>query len=517
MSENKVDVVVVGIGAAGSVLLSKLARAGMNVVGFEAGPFWDSEEDFASDELSMLNELLWLDERLSAGQNPIELGRPNSGRGVGGGTVHFVGYALRFHEDDFRTRTVDGVGDDWPITYWDLEPYYTEVEVFNQVSGPTFFPWGTHHGPYPKRSLDRACMHETFRRGCERLGVDSTSGPMFIISSPTKDRSACTYRGFCKFGCKPKAKSSTLVTYIPDAVRHGAKIIPNSMVARVNLNDNGLVKSVTYIQDSKELEQEAELFIISGYAIETPRLLLNSKTGKHPDGLANSSGLVGKNLMVHPADFVIGKYEEMIRQYRGPQGLALTQAWYTRKPGDGFARGYTIETETLQPIEFSQALIKGKGIWGRQLVEEMRDYNHYASFGIVGEALPSKSNTVTLSDELDEYGIPRAKVTYSYLDNDKKLISHAVKKCREIHEAAGAIETFHYPATAHLLGTCRMGKKPETSVVDEWCRSHDIPNLFVCDGSIFVTGAGVNPTLTVEALAARTADYIIESSKRLEL
>lgn len=188
MSENRADVVIVGVGAAGAVLAAKLARAGMSVIAFDAGPHRDSEEDFVSDELSMMDELFWLDERISAGQDPIELGRPNSGRGVGGGTVHFIGYALRFHEDDFRTRTVDGVGEDWPITYRDLEPYYAEVEKYNQVSGPSVFPWGAYQGPFPKRSHARSCMHETFQRGCEALGARSTAGPMFIISSPTKDR-----------------------------------------------------------------------------------------------------------------------------------------------------------------------------------------------------------------------------------------------------------------------------------------------------------------------------------------
>jgi len=315
----------------------------------------------------------------------------------------------------------------------------------------------------------------------------------------------------------PKSKSSTLVTYVPDAVKHGARIVPNSMVTRVNHNKSGRVKSVTYINDGKEMEQEGEVFIISAYAIETPRLLLNSKSEQFPDGYANSSGVIGKYLMVHSTDFVLGKYKEMIRQYRGPQGLALTQEWYTRKPGDDFVRGYTIETETLHPIEFSQALIRGKGVWGRQLVNDMRDYNHYVSFGIVGECLPSENNTVTLTGEPDQYGVPRAKATYSFLDNDKKLIEHGVQKCEEIHEAAGAVETFHYPTTAHLLGTCRMGNDPRTSVVNKWCRSHDVSNLFICDGSVFVTGAGVNPTLTVEALAARTADYIIYAKKRGEL
>lgn len=315
----------------------------------------------------------------------------------------------------------------------------------------------------------------------------------------------------------PKSKSSTLVTYVPDAIRHGAKIIPNSMVTGINLNKQGLVKSVTLLNNGRETEQEGNTFIISGYAIETPRLLLNSRPALFPEGIANSSGVVGKYLMVHSADFIIGKYEKMIRQYRGPQGLTLTQEWYTRKPGDNFVRGYTIETETLHPIEFSAALIKGKGVWGQRLTDDMRDYNRYVSFGIVGECLPSENNTVTLSNELDQYGIPRARVTYSCLDNDKKLIEHGVQKCREIHEAAGATEMFHYPGTAHLLGTCRMGNDPRTSVVNKWCRSHDIPNLFICDGSVFVTGAGVNPTLTVEALASRTADYIIDAKKRQEL
>lgn len=188
MSAGKPDVVIIGIGGAGAVIAAKLAQEGISVVGLEAGPHWDSERDFASDELSMMDKLFWLDDRISGGHDPIELGRANSGRGVGGSTIHFVGYALRFHEDDFRTRTIDGVGDNWPINYYDLESYYAEVEKFNHVAGPTFFPWGVYHGPYPQRSHYRACMHETFRRGCEALGIPSTVGPMFIISSPTKDR-----------------------------------------------------------------------------------------------------------------------------------------------------------------------------------------------------------------------------------------------------------------------------------------------------------------------------------------
>ncbi|PZR94786.1 MAG: hypothetical protein DLM69_12215 [Candidatus Chloroheliales bacterium] len=286
------------------------------------------------------------------------------------------------------------------------------------------------------------------------------------------------------------------------------------MATRVNLDRQGRARSVSYIRstdDGKQHEEEqaAALIILSCYSIETPRLLLNSAQAGHPDGLANSSGLVGKGLMVHPAHSVYGRFSEMVYQYKAPPTLAISQDFYETDPANDYLRGYTIEPIGTFPIGFARQAAASLGLWGERLRHFMLDYNHYAGWGIVGECLPADGNTITLEpDERDQYGLPIARVTFSWGDNDRKLIKAGIEKQRQILEAAGAEVTWVTEDTAHLLGACRMGSDPRQSVVDQWCRSWDVPNLFICDGSVFVTSAAVNPSLTIEAIAARTADYI---------
>ena len=198
--EQEVDAVIVGLGAAGGVLLRDLAKAGLSVVGIDAGPFWDPAADFVSDELHA-RILNWQDTRLSTGKNPIRFGHNNSGRGVGGGTVHFTGVFYRFHASDFEMKTRDGVGEDWPISYWDLEPYYSKLEQEIKVSGPREFPWGEFHGPYPYPEREPISGNaQIFRRGCEALGIRSTTAPLAILSAPYEGRPPCINRGFCNQG-----------------------------------------------------------------------------------------------------------------------------------------------------------------------------------------------------------------------------------------------------------------------------------------------------------------------------
>ncbi len=517
------DICIIGTGAAGGVLAKELAEAGFKVVALEAGPHWVPERDFVSDEKAA-DQLYWTDRRVTAGNDPIELAGNVTGKGVGGSTVHYTMVALRMHEEDFRIKTLEGVGEDWPISYENLEPYYDKVERELGISGPLRWPWGPHRrGPYPYREHPLNAVADLFVRGCERLGVTWSPAPIATISAPKDDRHPCVYRGYCNFGCSTNAKSSTLVTYIPKAIRAGAEIRAGCMAARINVDEHGRARSVSYYRSDGdggyvEEEQRARVIIVSCYAIETPRLLLNSACVQFPEGLANSNGLVGTHLMIHAANNVYGRFDDPVRQYKAPPCLALSQDFYATDPHNDYARGYTIECVGPFPIQFAQIVSGGKRMWGERLRTVMQDYNHYAGLGLNGECLPHSFNTVTVvPEEHDQYGLPIPKVTFSWGENEKRLIKGGVARMRQILEAAGGEDVFEADDTAHLMGGCRMGSDPRNSVVDQWCRSWDVPNLFICDGSVFVTSSGVNPSLTIQAIAARTADHLIDAARRGEL
>ena len=507
--DDEVDYCIVGVGSAGGVLVQRLARAGYRVVGIEAGPFWDTERDWVSDEAGS-HKLYWNELRVTGGENPVTLGANNSGRGVGGGSVHWAGFTPRFHPSDFRVYSEDGLGADWPISYWDLKPYYEMLEREMPVAGPAYFPWGDPHG-YPYGPHPMGGVGDVLLRGCTKLGIRvSAGGPVAITSGSHGDRPHCIYRGFCIQGCKVGAKQSTLVSHVPDAIRHGAEIRDNCMVARINLGKDGHVTGVTYFDpDGREKEQKAKVVIVCGYAIETPRLLLNSACPGFEDGLANANGIVGKYLMVQAGNVVLGRFPDLIRMYKAPPAHALTEEFYETDPKRDFARGFAIQTVGPLPISFAKQMMVAKGAWGWGMRRAMMDYNHWAGLGLLGEILPWEENRVELADDTDRHGLRVAKVTFALHDNDKKLIAFGKKKVEDVMWAAGAEEVVQEARYAHLVGGARMGNDPRTSVVDKFGRSHDIPNLFVCDGSVLPTQGSANPGLTIQALAARTADYLI--------
>lgn len=506
----EVDFVIVGVGSAGGVLLQRLARAGFRVIGFDAGPFWDTERDWVSDE-SGSHKLYWNDLRITGGSEPITLGENNSGKGVGGGSVHWAGFTPRFHPSDFSVYTDTGLGADWPISYEDLKPYYEMMETEIPVSGPAYYPWGDPHG-YMYGSHPIGGVASALIKGCTKLGIPVVAGgPVAITAGSFDNRPHCIYRGFCLQGCKVGAKQSTLISHVPDAIRHGAEVRPNCMVARINMGKDGHATGVTYFDEQMhEQEQRAKAIIVSGYAIETPRLLLNSACTGFEQGLANSSGMVGKYLMVQAGNVILGRFDEPVRMYKAPPANALTEEFYETDPHRDFVRGFAIQTVGPLPIAFAKQMMSAKGAWGWGLRQLMMDYNHWAAFGFLGEILPWEDNRVGLAEEKDQYGLPVAKVTFGLHDNDRKLIKFGVAKTMEVMSAAGAEEVVQEARYAHLVGGARMGNDPRTSVVDKFGRSHDIPNLFVCDGSILPTQGSANPGLTIQALAARTADYIID-------
>lgn len=508
-----VDFCIVGSGAGGGVLAQRLASFGFSVVALEAGEWHDTEKDMVSDEAGSAR-LFWNDPRITGGDDPLEFGANNSGRGVGGSTIHYAGFCPRFHPSDFRVKTLDGVAVDWPIDYDDLEPYYERMEREYPVSGPARYPWGKPHG-YPYAPLQAGTAGQQLIDGCVKLGIPVVAGgPVAIPAGRMGKRPHCIMRGFCLLGCKVGAKSSVMVSHIPDAIAHGAEIRTRAMAAEIALDEQGRAAAVRYFRTDKDgavshEEQRARAVVVAGYAIETPRLLLNSTSSRFPDGLANSSGLIGKNLMAQAGPVVWGKFDKMIRQYKAPPACAITEEFYETDPKNDFVRGYALQTVAPLPIAMAHLIVDEDGCFGETLLTRMQDYNHYAAIGVLGEILPSERNRITPHPaEKDQFGIPAPAVTFSRGENDRRMMRAGIAKARAVLEAAGATETHAVDRYAHLVGTCRMGFTPDDSVIDRWLRSWDVPNLFICDGSVLPTQGSANPALTISALAARTADWL---------
>jgi len=514
--DEAVDFAIVGTGCGGSVLAAKLAAAGHSVVAFDAGAFYRPLEDFASDEREQ-EKLYWLDERISGGDDPIELGSNNSGRAVGGTTVHFQMVTLRFRPEWFRSRSLLGYGHDWPVDWREMWNYYGAAEDAMKIAGPLRYPWGPPRERYPYREHELSASALVLARGAEAMGVDWCATPTASISAPRGEANPCAYRGFCKIGCATNAKQSMLVTYVPWAIEAGAEIRDLAMVGRIETGPDGRATGVHYRRNSRWRFQKAKAVIVAGYSVETPRLLLNSACPRHPDGLANSSGLVGKGLMVHANHAVWGVMEEEIRWYKGPPSLAVCEHWNYEDAGKDFFGGYAFMSQGPLPTDFATSLVSNEGVFGHELRKWMGRYNHMAGLKIVGETMPQETNRVELSDETDALGLPIPKVTYAYCDNDRRLAAHAQDFMGRTLEAAGARDLFRTAGTAHLMGGCRMGDDPATSVVGPDGRSWDIDNLFVCDGSLFPTGGGVNPSLTIVANALRIADRIRDLAARGDL
>jgi len=514
--DEAVDFAIVGTGAGGGTLACKLAEYGFSVVALDAGPYWRPLEDFASDELHQA-KLYWTDERVVDGDNPLQLGRNNSGQSVGGSTVHFAMVSLRFRPEWFKSRSKLGYGADWPLDWREMWSYYDEVENALKISGPVNYPWGPKRPRYPYRAHELNAAALVLAEGAEALGIGWAPTPLATVSAPRGHSPPCVYRGMCVIGCSTNAKQSVLITWLPRALAAGAEIRDLAMVGRIDHDAQGRVTGVHYHREGRWRFQRARNVVVAGYAIETPRLLLNSRSSRFPDGLANSSGLVGKNLMVQSNQAVWGLMDDEIRSYKGPPSLAITEHWNYADTGKDFFGGYAYMSQGPLPIIWSGTLAK-RGLWGEALLREMEHYNHQVGLKIVGECLPQERNCVTLTDKKDRYGLPIPRVTYSYCDNDKKLIHHALSFMRQALDAAGATDIWDEDDdTAHLNGTARMGDDPRASVVNADCRSWDIPNLWICDGSVFPTVGGVNPSLTIQAIACRTANRIKAMAARGEL
>ncbi|MDQ2752080.1 MAG: GMC family oxidoreductase [Bacteroidota bacterium] len=502
-----VDAVVIGTGAGGAPLLSRLAKAGLKVVALEAGNFWKPASDFATDEVAQ-SKLFWNDERLSAGKNPLAFGNNNSGIGVGGSTLHFTAYTPRPQADDFSLYSEFGVGENWPIGYKKLENYFDEIEQFIGVSGPQNYPWGnTRKTSYPLASLPLNGAAQLMQLGCAKLNIQTSPAPNAALSSPYYQdeigwRNACTNRGFCQAGCTTGGKSSMDVTYIPLAIHRGAEIRDNCFVTQFEIKNNSIA-SVIYHKNGVAYKQKCRHVFLCAGAIETPRLLLLNN-------IANSSGQVGKNFMAHTGLQIWGQFDDEIKPYKGIPGALISEDFHRSKDVH-FAGGYLLQSIGVMPVTYASQMARGSGLWGEAFMQNMRNYNRTAGINILGECLSYKENFLELSEEKDARGFPKPRIYFTNGENENRLTAHADTIMRAIWKEAGANNVWAFNRNAHIIGTCRMGKDKNKSVVDAECRSHDIPNLYIADNSVFPSALSVNPALTIMAISLYTADCFLKN------
>jgi len=542
-----VDFVIVGAGGAGGVVAKELSTAGFQVVVLEQGPYLNVG-DFKHDELRARNifappylgkEVLTNDHNLQPNtfrrtENDKTQLIPFAGYGrcVGGGTVHFTTNYWRFHEVDFLERSrwgeMAGTGlADWPITYADLEPYYTKAEWDLGVSGLAgsnpFDP--PRSKPYPLPPMPVKSSGVLLERGARKLGWHPYPAPLAILSQPYQGRSACQHCGFCEwFGCEWGAKSSTLASVIPMAEMTGrCEIRPLSYVRNISTDKSGRVDGVLYFDaNQQEHFQKAKAVVVCANGAETPRLLLMSKSNLYPQGLANSNGVVGKYFMLDLGSFALGTFEHPMNEFKSVRVTRVVQDFYDSDPKRGFYGGGGIDARfEFYPIGFARGgLPPDAPLWGAGFKKALKEnFNHTMTVMSHTTNLPLESNTVSLDPEVkDAWGLPALRFTYKSHPDDMKTVSFFRDRSLELLDAAGAMKKWAPPiedasATVHLLGTCRMGNDPKSSVVDKYNRAHDVPNLFIVDGSSFVTSGRNQPTCTIQALAYRAADNIARMAK----
>ncbi|HKU24705.1 MAG TPA: GMC family oxidoreductase [Candidatus Sulfotelmatobacter sp.] len=523
----RADVLVIGSGAAGAAVTKRLSDLGAKVVCLEQGD-WVDRQDYPSTradwEIALRRGPFHFDPNVrkrpedypivSSGGHPPTVLMFNA---VGGSTIHYTAHFPRFHPSDFRVKSLDGVADDWPIRYEDLEPYYDLNDREMGVAGLAGDPANPPRSPRPTPALPLGVLGETIGRGFDKLGWYWWVSDNAIVSRHYQDRLACGLHGKCMLGCPFGSKASTDVSYWPKAIRRGARLRTWARVREITVDNQGRARGALYYDRQGNLhEQLARVVVICANGVGTPRLLLNSKSKHFPNGLANSSGMVGKNFMLHPFRFLEGVFESRIDGHEGPFGIpAFSQQFYETDLKRGFVRGYSFLLErSFGPLHHAWGGFVNKPVpWGADHHRIMQQrFPHIIRVTVLGEDLPGEHNRVELDPTIkDSNGIPAPKVVYTYSENSLKMLEHGAQMGRQVLEAAGAIEVLDsgiiQPAF-HLLGTARMGKDPNQFVVNEWHQTHDVKNLFLVDGSSFTTSAAVNPTSTIGALALRAGDGI---------
>jgi choline dehydrogenase-like flavoprotein len=503
-------VVVIGSGAGGGTVANELCQQGIRCVVLEAGPHLTGP-DYENDEWPAFNQMAWLDNRTTSGSWRVATDFPNlpawTVKAVGGSTTHWAGATPRFKDYEFRVKSEYGGGLDganlldWPLTLEELEPWYDKAE---KKLGSTH-----RHGRPP---LPANNNYKVFANGADRVGYTGyATGPYGTNAEPYDGRPGTVQDGFNFQGDKHGSKWSTLVSDLPKAGKTGnLDLRPNCQAVQITHDAGGRVDGVLYLDADDNLHrQRAHVVCVAGNAIETARLLLLSASPLHPDGLANSSGQVGRNYMRHVTGSVYARFDKPVRMYRGETMAGIVTDESGNDPDRGFAGGYYFETLSLG-VPFLAAFVE-PGAWGPEFTEMMGAYENTAGLWITGEDMPQETNRVTLNGGVsDGRGLPAPNVHFDDHPNDVAMRDHAWARGESMYDAVGATgrhRTTPYPST-HNMGTARMSERPQDGVVNGFGQAHDVPNLFVSDGSVFTSGAAANPTLTIVALATRQADYL---------
>lgn len=498
-------IVVIGSGAGGGTLSNELAQRGVKVVCLEAGARLDFA-DIENDPAKMDAKMGWHDPREGS---PTWLCKT-----VGGTTMRWSGVSLRLKDYEMRTRSEYGpiAGTtiiDWPITLSELAPYYDLAEQKMGVSG-------THDLP----SSAETNNYKVMKAGGTLAGYsDMTSGRMAINSVDRDNRPKCQQIAFCWSGCAIGAKWSTLYTEIPKAEATGNfELRPKSMVTRINHDKQGKITGVLYADENGvEHEQKARAVCVAGNVIETTRLLLNSASPMFPDGLANASGHVGRNYLKHQHNNVAAEMPGPVFAHRGARQTGLIMDEWHHDPTREFAGGYILQATFVAP-SFLPLTIGG---WGEELAEYMDKFTNLAFTFSCGEDLPRADNTIGLhKTRTDANGLPVPVLKYTQDDNSKKMEAHSRAAMTKVYEVLGAKNIWHTEgnhSTCHNMGVARMSENPNDGATTKWGSAHEIPNLFISDGSLFPSGGAGNPTLTIVALAIRQAEYIANQMARGEL
>lgn len=521
MKSEVVDVLVIGAGVSGAVVAKRCAEAGLSVLCLEQGDWPDREaypgrtpewELVAAKQYSGAPSV-----RDAPSDYPLDLERSDFGvlnwNGVGGGSILYNAQWPRMLPDDFRVRSVDGVAEDWPIGYADLRPYYERTDRDFGVSGLGGNPKYPAGEDPPLPPLPIGVMGLELARTHARLGWHWWPGTNAILTAPRPGRHACVQRGACMSGCNEGAKASADITHWREVERLGGRVVTGARVSRIVVDARGLACGAEWFdREGRPHHQPADFVVCAANGVGTPRLLLAS------DGLANSSGWVGRNLMLHPLAAVVGTFEAPTGAWRAHAGALIHSLEFAHSDASrGFVRGATWSLSSWGGPLGTAFAPDGQGRWGDAHHAHMQSrFGRTASWILIAEDLPDAENRVELSSTLvDDVGLAAPRITYRCAENTERLIAWNLERARESLEAAGAwqTESIRFPANGHLMGTARMGIDPATSVVDPDCRAHDVPNLMIPDGSVFVTAGSANPTTTISAVALRAAERLIANRR----